>query len=62
MINQALLRMPQKVKIKSSLRNYQKAIKSSFNAATNHFGFIEHDPAASISVSRLQSSVVKKTE
>ena len=60
MINQALLRSSQKVKTKSALRNYQKVIKSSFNAATNHFGFIEHDPAASISISRMQSSVVKK--
>lgn len=62
MINQALLRMSQKVKTKSSLRNYQKVIKSSFNAATNHFGFIEHDPTASISVSRMQLSAVKKTK
>lgn len=62
MINQALLRMSQKVKTKTALRNYQKVIKSSFNAATNHFGFIEHDPAASISISRMQSSAVKKTE
>ena len=60
MINQALLRSLQKVKTRSALRNYQKVIKSSFNAATNHFGFIEHDPAASISISRMQSSVVKK--
>ena len=41
MINQALLRMSQKVKTKTALRNYQKVIKSSFNAATNHFGFLE---------------------
>lgn len=62
MINQALLRLAQKAKTKSALRNYQKVIKSSFKAATNHFGFIEHDPAASVSISRMQSSVVKKTE
>lgn len=62
MINQALLRMSQKVKTKTALRNYQKVIKSSFNAATNHFGFIEHDPAATISISRMQSPALKKTE
>ena len=60
MINQALLRMSQKVKIKTALRNYQKVIKSLFNAATNHFGFIKHDPAASISISKMRSSAVKK--
>lgn len=62
MINQALLRMSQKVKTKSALRNYQKVIKSSFKTATNHFGYIEYDPAATISISRMQSSTLKKTE
>lgn len=54
--------MAQKIKTKTALRNYQKVIKSSFNAATNHFGFIEYNPAASISISRMQSSAVKKTK
>ncbi len=60
MINQALLRLSQKVKTKAALRNYQKVIKSSFNAAINHFGFIEHDPAASANISRIKASTVKK--
>jgi len=62
MINQALLKMSQKVKTKTALRNYQKVIKSSFKAATNHFCFIEHAPSATISISRIQSSALKKTE
>lgn len=52
--------MAQKIKTKTALRNYQKVIKSSFNAATNHFGFIEHDSSTSISISRMRSSAVKK--
>lgn len=51
--------MAQKIKTKTALRNYQKVIKSSFNAATNHFGFIEHDSSTSISISRMQSLAVK---
>ena len=62
MINQALFRLSQKVKTKSALRNYQKVIKTSFKIATNHFGFIKHDPAASVSISRMQSPELKKTE
>lgn len=54
--------MAQKIKTKTALRNYQKVIKSSFNAATNHFGFIEHDSSTSISISRMRSSAVKKTK
>jgi len=60
MINQALLKISQKVK--TALINYQKVIKSSFKAATNHFCFIEHAPSATISISRIQSSALKKTE
>ena len=62
MINQALLRMSQKVKTKTALRNYQKVIKSSFKAATNYFGLLEYNPAATTSISRMQSSTLKKTE
>lgn len=62
MINQALLRMSEKVKTKTALRNYQKVIKSSFNAATNHYGYLECNPAVTISISRMQSSIVKKAD
>ena len=62
MINQALLRLSQKLKTSTALKNYQKVIKSSFKAATNHFGFIQYDPAATLSIPRVLSLAVKKTD
>lgn len=60
MINQALLRLSQKVKTNTALKNYQKVIKSSFKSAINHFGFIQYDLAVTLSIPRVLSLAVKK--
>ncbi len=62
MVNQALFRMSEKVKTKTALRNYQKVIKSSFNAATNHYGYLNYNPAVEASIARYKTTTVKKTD
>ena len=62
LLNQALLKLSQKVKTKDSLRIYQKVIKSSFRDATNYFGFLKHNPAVELSIPRVLSYGLKKTE
>lgn len=61
MLNQALLRLGQKAKSKESLRNYQKVIRSSLRDASTYFGFIENNPAATLSIPRILSFESKKT-
>ena len=62
LLNQALLKLSQKVKTKDSLRIYQKVIKSSFRDATNYFGFLKYNPAVELSIPRVLSYGLKKTE
>ena len=50
------------VKTNDSLRIYQKVIKSSFRDATNYFGFLKHNPAVELSIPRVLSYGLKKTE
>ena len=60
LLNQALLKLSQKVKTKDSLRIYQKVIKSSFRDATNYFGFLKYNPAVELSIPRVLSYGLKK--
>ena len=46
----------------TSLRNYQKVIKSSLRDAANYFGFIEGNPAGNLQIPRVLSFELKKTE
>ncbi len=54
-LNQALLRIAQKVNSKDALRNYQKVIRSSLRDAAYYFGFIENNPAADLQLPRFYS-------
>ena len=60
-LNQALLRIAQKVNSKDALRNYQRVIRSSLRDAAYYFGFIENNPAADLQLPRFYSFEVKKT-
>lgn len=59
-LNQALLRIAQKVNSKDALRNYQKVIRSSLRDAAYYFGFIENNPAADLQLPRFYSFEEKK--
>ena len=59
-LNQALLRIAQRVNSKDALRNYQKVIRSSLRDAAYYFGFIENNPAADLQLPRFYSFKVKK--
>ncbi len=54
-LNQALLRIAQKVNSKDALRNYQKVIRSSLRDAAYYFELIENNPAADL---QLQASIL----
>ena len=62
MLNQALLRLAQKVKTKEGLRNYQKVIKSSFRNAACYFGFINYNSASDLRISKMNNFNLKKTQ
>ena len=62
MLNQALLKLAQKVRTKEGLRNYQKVIKSSFRDAAYYFGFINYNPASDLRISKMNNFNLKKTQ
>lgn len=60
-LNQALLRIAQRVNSKDALRNYQKVIRGSLRDAAYYFGFIENNQVADLQSPRVYSFEVKKT-
>ncbi len=59
-LNQALLRIAQRVNSKDALRNCQKVIKSSLRDATYYFGFIKNNIACDLEIPRVLSFESKK--
>ena len=59
-LNQFLLNMYMQNYTPNSIRNFQKVIKSSLNAACYHYGYIKNDPSAGIKLPRMVEEELKK--
>ena len=59
-LNQFLLNMYMQNHTPNSIRNFQKVIKSSLNAACYHYGYIKNDPSTGIKLPRMVEEELKK--